>query len=182
MATETATPPREAPKRKRGRETVGDMIRSLGLVMLIVVPVWFLAQPPSSDTATVRAQDTAGPIADLQRQSPGIPVPGTLPQGWVANAVDPGPDGLRIGWNTPTGHYLEYAGSFGAKDFLPTITGDGQQVGTIQVDGTTWQQWQNDGDATTLVRQVGNRTIAVGGVREDTTLSEIETVAATVKP
>ncbi len=182
MATETATPLREAPKRKRGRETVGDMVRSLGLVMLIVVPVWFLAQPPSSDTATVRAQDTAGPIADLQRQSPGIPVPGVLPQGWVANAVAAGPDGLRIGWNTPTGHYLEYAASLGAQDFLPTITGNGKQVGTVRIAATTWQQWQSADDATTLVRRVGDRTVVVGGVREDTTLSEIETVAATVKP
>lgn len=180
MATET--PARAAPKRKRGRETVGDMVRSLGLVLLIVLPLWFLAQPPASDEAEVRAQDTVSPIADLQRQSPGIPVPGPLPEGWVANAVVADQDGLRIGWNTPTGGYLEYAASLGAAEFLPTTTGNGAQVGTVQVGGVTWQQYQNDDDATTLVREVGSRTVTVGGVREDTTLAEIETVAETVSP
>ncbi len=178
MTTETRAAP--APQRKRGRETVGDMVRSLGLVMLIVVPVWFLAQPPDSDRATVRPQDTVGPIADLQRQAPGIPVPGALPAGWIANAVAVDPDGLRIGWNTPTEHYLEYAASLGDPGFLPTITGNGKQVGTIDVSGVTWEQYQNDEDATTLVRKVGGRTIVVGGVRENTTLAEIETVAETV--
>lgn len=182
MTTETQPRAAEAPKRKRGRETVGDMVRSLGLVMLIVVPVWFLAQPPDSDKATVRAQDTVRPIADLQRQAPGIPVPGALPDGWVANAVAADQDGLRIGWNTPTTHYLEYAASLGDPAFLPTITGNGTQVGTVEVDGVTWEQYQNEDDATTLVRKVDGRTIAVGGVREDTSLAEIETVARTVSP
>ncbi len=187
MTTPVQTPaagaPAEVVTRKRGRETVGDMVRSLGLVMVGVVVIWWLAQPPSQDEAEIREVPTAGAISELQRAAPGIPVPGELPQGWVSNAVVADGDGLRIGWNTPTEHYVEYAASLGGDEaFLADFSGQGTEVGTFDVAGVTWTQLQNADEETTLVREVDGRTVAVGGTREDTSLEELRQVAAVVRP
>ena len=183
MTTPVQTPaPTEVVTRRRGRETVGDMVRSLGLVLAGVVALWWLAQPPSADEAVIREMPTAGAVAELQRSAPGIPVPGPLPEGWVSNAVVATGDGLRIGWNTPDKHYVEYAASLGDDaDFLRDFSGSGSPVGDVTVGGVTWQQLQNADDETTLVREVDGRTVAVGGTREDGTFEEVRQVAAAVR-
>ena len=168
-------------KRRRGRETVGDMIRSLGLVLLIVVALWFFAQPPSSDSKTIRVVDPTSDIAALRQAAPGIPVPGGLPDRWrpTSSTLDPGR--LRIGYVTPADQYAEYAAAVGAQpDFLPDITGRGSPVGTLVVAGVTWQQYEDADKHTTLVRRVGADTVIVGGVRETTTPGELRTLAAAV--
>lgn len=173
--------PAAARTRKRGRESVGDMIRSLSLVLLIVGALWFLGQPPSSDSKALRVVDPSADIAALRAASPGIPVPGSLPAGWRPTSSNPDPTGLRIGYVTPSQEYAEYAAATGGQPgFLPDITGRGSEVGTFVVQGVAWRQFRDGAEHTTLVRDVAGATVAVGGLRETTTLEELRTLAAAV--
>lgn len=168
-------------KKKRGRESPLDMVRSLGLVLLIVVPLWFLAQPPSSDTKVLRVVDTASDTASYAQAAPGVPVPTGTPDGWRATSSTLEPGSLRIGWVTPADSYVEYASSTQpAGAFLPGITGDASEVGTFVVGGVTWRQFRDGSGHTSLVQQVGGGSVVVGGVRETGTLEELRVLAAAV--
>lgn len=182
----SATPGRAAPapakKKSRGRETAGDMIRSMGIIMLIVIPIWFFAQPPSSDAKRIRVIDPSADISSFVQAAPGAPVPGGLPADWRATSSTLDPGSLRIGWVTPMGEYAEYAASTTpAAAFLPTITGSGQQVGSFRVGAVTWQQYDDGDGHTSLVREQSGTTVVVGGERETTTLDELSALAGAVR-
>lgn len=180
---EAPVAPAPAPKKKRGRESVTDMVRSLGLVLVVVIAAWWLAQPPDSDEQSIRVVDTSRDIAQLQRETPGVPVPTVLPAGWRSTVNEGLPGGLRLGYVTPGEQYVEYAVSVSSPPtFLSDITGRGTEVGVFDVGAVTWRQFQNDDGATTLVRTVGASTVAVGGVRETTSLDELRALAASIKP
>lgn len=178
------TPQRSAAvgKRKRGRESVGDMVRSMGLVMILVVVVWYLAQPPDRDAERLRVVDPSSDIASLRSSAPGIPVPAGLPSAWRATSSTLQPGTLRVGWVTPSEQYAEYAASTtSAPGFLDEISGRAVQIGTLQVGGVAWRQLRDAGEHDTLVREVDGRTVVVGGVRETSTLDELQTLAAAVR-
>src|SRR5947209_269901 len=96
-------------KRERGRESAGDMVRSLGLVLLIVGFVFFFAQPPHSDAKKIRVVDPTEDIAAFSSSVPAGAVPKTMPTGWLSTVSDFEDDVLRVGWNTPHKQYAEYA-------------------------------------------------------------------------
>ncbi len=173
----TSAPP--APKKQRGRETAGDMIRSLGLILIFVVTLWWLAQPPDSDEAAIRVVDPSRDVAALQQRAPGVPVPRGLPPQWRPTSSTLEPSGLRIGYVTPLDQYAEYAVS-DRPEFLGDITGQGREVGAQQIGGETWRQYVDGEDHTTLVRSVAGRTVIVGGLRESTTLDELRTLAGSL--
>ena len=170
---------RPAAKRKRGRETAADMLRSLGVVLLLVVALWFLAQPPDGDEQTVRVVDPTSDLAQLQAAAPGVPVPRGLPPQWRATSSTLDPAGLRIGYVTPGGRYAEYATATG-PEVLADITGGGAEVGSLDVGGVSWRQVQDVDDHSTLVRDVAGRQVVVGGVRETATPDELRELAASV--
>ena len=168
-------------KKKRGRETAGDMIRSMGLILLIVIPVWFLAQPPDSDEAEIRVVDPSADVASYQREVPGVPVPGALPPQWRPTSSNPEPGALRIGYVTPSTQYAEYASSTAGPTFLSDITGQGSPVGTVDVGGAVWQDYRDADDHQTLVREAAGATVIVGGLRETASDEELRTLAAAVR-
>ena len=98
-------------KRKRGRESVRDMVRSLGLVLLIVVAVFFFARAPHSDEKKIRVVDPTSDVQAFSVAVPGGAVPRTMPTGWKPTVTQYDRDKrvLRVGWNTPAGNYAEYA-------------------------------------------------------------------------
>lgn len=172
-----------SPVKKRGRESVLDMFRSLGLVLIIVIVVWWLAKPNAEDEKKIRVVDPGPSIAALLREAPGTPVPTALPAGWQPTVTDGDADTLRLGYVVPGNQYVEYAVSLaGSPQFLADLTGNGTEVGTFDVDGVSWRQLSGKGQAISLVRTVGSRTVVVGGVRETAKLSDLRTLAAVVKP
>lgn len=172
----------ESPKKKRGRESALDMVRSLGLVLIVVIAAWWLAQPNKEDKQEIRVIDSSASVQALLREAPGTPVP-TTPVGWKPTVDDADADNsLRLGYVTPDDQYLEYAVSTSSSpDFLADITGKGAKVGDFTIDGVTWEQYAaQGGDAVSLVRTVGSATVVVGGLRETSSLEDIRTLAATV--
>lgn len=184
MSTQTTpAPPAPSGRRKRGRESVADMVRSLGLVLVIVVVAYWLAKPSGSDEQEIRVKDIGPSLSQLQRQAPGIPVPLGLPAGWRPTVDDGDAQSLRIGFLTPTGEYAEYAASLDSDpEFLSDLTGKGDAVGDFVVGPVVWRQYQDGPEHTTLVRVVDGRTVYVGGFRETTSLDELRTLAASVAP
>jgi hypothetical protein len=183
VTTTTAQPP-ESAKNKRGRETTGDMVRSLGLVLLVVVMVWFFGQAPDSDEKRgVRVIDPA-PRAELWTSAvPGAPVPAGLPQGWRPTAAyfDRDPERLRIAHVTPDGAYAEFAASTGpAAEFVPQVAGTDAATDEVEVDGEPWALHVQEDGSRSLVRAFGGVTVVVGTLRATASLEELTTLAASV--
>jgi hypothetical protein len=131
VSTQVAEPQQEA-RKKRGRETAADMVRSLGLVLLVIVPVWFFAKAPPQDEAVIRVVDPSGAISAFSADVPEAPVPDGLPEAWRAtSATYSGAEGaLRVGWVTPSEEYAEYAASTGSREeFLESLVGEKAESG-----------------------------------------------------
>ena len=165
-------------KKKRGRETALDMIRSLGLVMLAVVPVWFFAQAPASDEKELREVDPRGSIQAFAADQPEVPVPGVLPEGWRAtsSSYSGGGSALRVGWVTPSTQYAEYSASTAEREeFLESAVGeDVERLAPVTVDGQQWEQLREPDGSISLTRSYGGTTVVVGTKRATAGLPELE--------
>ncbi|MDP9466469.1 MAG: DUF4245 domain-containing protein [Actinomycetota bacterium] len=175
---------RPAPaKSKRGRETAGDMLRSLGVVMVLVVMMWFLAQPPDNDEQELRTIDPSADVAAFTADVPSAPVPTDLPEQWRSTSSTLGKDSLRIGWVTPGGEYAEYAAStLPAEEFRPDTTGaKAQRVEPLQVAGQSWEQYREADGSVSLVRSYGRTVVVVGTMRATADVAELEVLAGSLQ-
>jgi hypothetical protein len=171
-------------ERRRGRQSAADMVRSLGLVLIVVVGVWFFARPPASDEKEVRVVDSASDVQAFAAAVPGSVVPRAMPSGWRTTVSDyePGAELLRVGWLTPAGHYAEYAATPRATGrFLADITGEAPPVEAVDIGGISWQQYRED-DAISLVHVFGTTTVVLGTVRDTATLDELRVLAGRLAP
>jgi hypothetical protein len=153
------------------------MLLSLGVVFLLVVPLWFFGQASPKDSKTIRPVDASGAFQDFSRDTHG-PVP-TTPKGWVTNvqAYDGGV--LRVGYVLGE-RYTEFSGAIGTT-YLAEATGKGKKVSTVDVNGAPWDIYESADAHESLVRTFGAVTVLVGGVRETATQDELEVLAATVR-
>ncbi len=171
------SPPVPTGKKKRGRENALDMVRSLAVVFLLVIPLWFFGQSSPGDSKSFRPVDPTLALRDFASASGG-PVPHT-PSGWRVNvqAYDAGV--VRVGYVVAE-HYAEFFGGLGTK-FLGDATGKGKQVGTVQINGATWARYESADAHQSLVLSVGKATVLVGGIRETATQDELQVLAATIR-
>jgi Protein of unknown function (DUF4245) len=175
---------RPAPvKKKRGRETAGDMLRSLGVVMVLVLMMWFLAQPPDGDEQQLRTVDPSGDVAAFQADAPSVPAPAGLPEQWRSTSSTLTPDGLRIGWVTPDGEYAEYAAStLPVDEALRDLVGaKAERVGPREVDGQAWEQHREADGSVSLVRSYGSTLVVVGTKRTTADVAELEVLAGSLR-
>jgi hypothetical protein len=176
---------RPAPvKKKRGRESAGDMLRSLAVVMVLVVMMWFLAQPPDEDEQALRTVDPAADVAAFTADVPSAPVPTGLPESWRSTSSTLGADSLRIGWVTPDGEYAEYAATTSTdEDALPDLTGVGaERVEPLDVDGQPWEQYREADGSVSLVRSYGPARVVVGSKRGTAGTAELQELAGSLAP
>lgn len=174
-------------KNKRGRETAGDMVRSLGIVLLLVVVIWWLARPPATDVQEVRVVDPASDVQAFTAAEPGAPVPAGLPEAWrsTSSTLTPEPVGLRIGYVTPSGAFAEYAASTGPRaEHLEAQVGDDvRTLEPVQVGGASWEQLRDGNGSLSLVRSYGDVTVVLGGLRAKggpASLAELQALAASL--
>ena len=179
-------PARSAPApRKHGRETAADMLRTLAVIMLLVVPMWFLAQPPDSDEQRIRVVDPSADLAAFQTEVPQAPVPVALPETWRATSstLQQEPDALRVGYVTPQGEYAEFAASTAEPDeYLTEMTGaKSAALDDVQVDGVAWEQYRDADGSLSLVRSYGPAVVVIGSLRSSADLAELRTLAASLE-
>ncbi len=176
--------PAAPPKKQRGRETVRDMVLSLGLVLACVVVVWFFARPdPRTTEKALREVDTGGDLRAVSQSIPGVPVPLGLPEGWRATSSTPEDGGLRIGYVTPQDQYVEYAvrGS-DPGTFVVDQTGRGTRGGSLRIGDRTWEVWSDADGHTSLVLPGTGSTVVLGGLRETAEDDELSELAASLQP
>jgi hypothetical protein len=178
--TTTATQPTAPAKKKRGRETVLDMVRTLAVIFALVLPMYLFHQGGPGSRQRLRPVDPTGAFA-LAAADLGAPVPAAAPQGWTCTVVDTrtAPGVVRVGYVVGD-HYLEYAAAKGDA-FLADETGKGAPVGTVVLQGVTWQDLRSSTGAQSLVLRKGGVTVVVGGVRETATPAELEALASALR-
>lgn len=151
------------------RQTVGDMVRSL-LVVLAFVAVLLIVTHRGQPEA-VKAVDAAPIVAVAAMQAP-FPVlaPIMLPEEWRPTSArwEPteksGEDPvLHIGYVTPTDKYAQISqSSNSSKAYLSEQTANGLLVGTETIAAIDWERWER-GDRRSLVRVADGATTIVSG-------------------
>ncbi len=153
------------------------MLRTLGVVFALVIPLWFFARASPGDSKAIRPVSEAAALrafADDTR----APVP-TAPAGWVVNVASYDARIVRVGF-VRKDSYAEFTGGSGAG-FLETYAGKGSVDGTVDVNGTPWQKFTTVDGHTSLLRDVSGVTVLIGGIRETASDAELEELAATVR-
>lgn len=171
-------------------QTVGDMIRSMVVVLAAVAVILIITLRPQPDP--IRVVDY-GPALMVARAQAGFPVlaPEGLGPQWRATsarweptpASEPDP-AWHLGVVTPTEEYLQLGQSATTDaDYLPEQTDRGEPVGSVQVGGVTWERYEStdrDGvDRRALVRIVGGVTTVVSGSAD---WAELEQFTASLRP
>lgn len=163
---------------QRGRETALDMIRTLGVVLAVVIPLWYFGQASHSDKARIRAVDPTAAVQAFAAETK-APVPQGTPAGWTVTVARGDVGQVRIGYVIGE-HYTEFLGGSGPT-FLADSTGKAADKGPVSVGDVVWRDYVNAAGKESLVRTLGKVTLVVGGIREDVTKSQLTTLAATVR-
>jgi hypothetical protein len=159
-------PPSQRPRR-RGLETVGDMVRSLAVVgafvLVLFVVVWW-QRPEGAREQVVRPVDVPGvfaaaaPTAGFRLLEPAGLTDGWRPtSAWVEGVLtsDVGGVVVHAGYLTPTGSYAEVRQTDGEPGLaLKQWLDGGRPTGRSVIGGTAWQTWESPTQRA-LVRQQG---------------------------
>jgi hypothetical protein len=159
------------------------MLRSLGVVMVLVLMMWFLAQPPDSDEVELRTVDPSADVAAFRADVPSAPAPAGLGEQWRSTSSTLSADGLRIGWVTPDGEYAEYAASTQPPDdVLPDLVGTkADRVEALQVGDQSWERYREADGSVSLVRSYGSTLVVVGTKRATADVAELEVLAGSLR-
>ena len=188
-AESAEAPEQEAPagKRRRGLETVRDMVLSMGLVGVVVLGVfWTVAWQRPEVQGPVRASvDVAQVFRDVEVSDPfTVLEPTGLSQEWtptsawfepagVASAIDGGV--LHVGYVTPDGSYAEVRQTDGEqKQAVAEWVDDAEPIDTVTVAGTRWDIVESpESGKQGLVATVNGTTVVVTGKAELNELQEL---------
>ncbi|WP_239308412.1 DUF4245 domain-containing protein [Frankia sp. Cj3] len=179
--------------RRRGQETIRDMLLSLGVVMAGVA--LFTLFMPRGDADSVVAVDTAAPLAAFARVAPfGVAEPTGLPGYWKATSIrTQAPPGasradvieLRIGYvvDRPGNRTYAQLNQGNARDAVKRVLADRPVTGTVDLAGAPWQERRDDAGHLALTRQVGDVILIVsdGGGRSGASLTDLGTLAASLR-
>lgn len=187
----------EPPTRRspRGRLGMRDMVLSMvvlgvGVLILAAISTGFSFSPggASGNTSNLQPVDVHAELQAAVGQAKFPLREPRLPAGWHANSdsVDSiGENGadqaVRIGWITPSGHYLQLSQSNGTPlDLVRATAGLGADVpvaatGTEAVDGTQWTVYPGVRSESSWVTDLGQVRMFVTGNGSD---AEFRTLAA----
>lgn len=173
--------------KKRGTETISDMVRSMGILLIVVVIAYLLARAPSSDDTPVRVVPTgAAVVAARQLSGSTVLVADGLPAGWRSTSAYVRPnDGspvtrLHVGWVTPSEHYAELEQVTGeTQTFLDDLVGGTKPTGSITLGGHRYDVYRHDGDTTLARTTADGLVLAVDGDAPD---AELTTLVQALRP
>ena len=180
----TGTQPTGRPN-ARMRQTIGDMVRSMAVVLALVFVIVLLAWRPSPEA--VKVVDPAPVVARAVAASE---FPVTAPTGlavewratsarWEPTAESGDQPVLHIGYVTPTDAYAQVTQStVDTPRYLDEQTGQGTPAGEQEVAGETWLRYENE-DRRSLVRADGSSVTIVSGSAD---WMEIAALAGSLAP
>ncbi len=134
--------------KRRGSESAGDMLRSMGAVLAVVAVVVILVVRPHGQP--VRTVDFAGPAATAGAQaSYDVLAPVELGDRWRATSVRAEPAGEAFEWHvgfvTPRDAYAaveqsDVAGTAQVRRYVDRFVAGSTDAGRVQVAGRSWQR------------------------------------------
>jgi hypothetical protein len=158
---------------KRGRQTAADMVRSLGLIGVVIAATLIFVPGLFHPSKSQRfpAVDYADYVSGFHQVTGETALtPSSLPSGWTANAgALTGPaaaEHLHIGWAAPGAKYAGLEESVeNAAAFVPSILGTrGSTVtGRVPIDGATWQTRTSSRGEYSLSATIGAITVVITG-------------------
>jgi hypothetical protein len=182
-------PPRQIVKPKRGSETMLDMTRSIGLILVVLavtlVFVPGLLHPNNSDKfPAVDYSSYVSGFKTVTGKPALIPLP--QPSGWKANAGTlTGPaaiEHLHVGFVVPGSQYAGLDESVGPMDALVSKvlgTRGLATTGSTPINGATWQARTSARGEIAITRRTGGVNIVITG---SATAEQLETLAASLRP
>jgi hypothetical protein len=183
----------ETMARRRGQETIRDMVLSLAVVAIGVL--LFAVFLPRGGTA-VKVVETAQPVQEFARHAPyGTLAPRGLPSYWKATsvrAVSPGasPSGanvaeLSIGYVVDQ-HPRTFArlDETNAPDGVDRLLGERAPARPVVIAGRSWDSRPDDSGHNALTRTVNGATVIVsdGGGKGGATMAQLSALAAALAP
>ncbi len=169
----------------RMRQTVGDMVRSMAVVLALVALIMLVSWRPQPEA--VRVVDVA-PVAMLAGSQATFPVqaPAGLPSGWRPTSArwEPtemsGSDPvLHIGYVTPSDQYAQVSQSVnGTAGYVDEQTDGGLPQGQSSIAGTTWERREGTDRRSLVLAADGVVTVVSGGA----SWAELEALAGSLAP
>jgi hypothetical protein len=168
--------------RRRGFETAGDLVRSLGLVLVAVAVLLLITLRPHGQE--VRTVDYRSTLSQARVGAPyALVEPTGLPATWRPTSVYfdppartgvPGVTTWHVGFVTPEGAYAAFEQTNGsARDMLKTVLEVPEPEAAPSGDGA-WQRWTDAGsDRRALVRTTGRVSVVVDGTASWTELAAL---------
>lgn len=165
--TVSSTAPRPTGRRNaRLGQTVGDMVRSLAVVLALVGVLVLVTY--QSQQQEIRTVDVTTVAAQAQRQAPFDLLIWAAPAGsqatsvrWQATEGSGGVPVWHLGYLVEGSEYLQISQSTTTNArFVPEQTAGGEPVGEMTIGGTQWQRYEQskrrslvgvDGGVTTVV-------------------------------
>lgn len=155
----------------RMKQTVGDMVRSMAVVLAVVAALMLVTWRPDPDP--VRVVDTV-PITNLAVTRAGFPILVPTIEGLRATSVrwEPTLESgdvpvWHIGYVTPEDQYLQITQStVSDPDYLEEQTLQGEIADIVSINGSDWQTYVADNETalvnmddgiTTVVRGTGSQ-------------------------
>ena len=178
------TEPESTPPRRRGFGSAGDMVRSMGVIVVIVLVI-FIVQI-RNDPSPVRRVSISGALKVARSQAPyAVAGPVGLPRTWRATSVRFGGDGAPTSWHigyvTPDGDYAALEqGPGNDGSVLDRVSDRGSSAGSVDINGVTWKRVQGGSpEPRALVRTgTGPATVVAGRA----TWTELGELAAAGRP
>jgi hypothetical protein len=154
---------------RRMRQTVGDMVRSMAVVLAVVAAIWLLAWRPDPEPVKVVDTTQVVTLAAMQAEFP-VQAPAGLPGTWQATSARWEPTAesdaapvLHLGYVTPSDAYAQVSQSTAdSRRYLAEQTAQGEPAGTRDVAGSTWAVYETD-ERRSLVRDDGVTVTVVSG-------------------
>jgi len=164
------------------RQTVGDMIRSMVVVLAVVAAILIVTWRPKPDPVRTvditQALVTARSSADFAVEVPTLPDLRATSVRWEPTEGSDGSLVWHLGYVTPSDEYLQVAQSRAAGDaFLSEQTAGGEPGEDVTIAGERWQVFTAT-ERTSVVRMDDGVTTIVSGTD---LLDQVMTVAGTLR-
>ncbi len=177
----------------RLRQTMGDMVRSMAIVLGVIGVIMLVTWRPQPDAVRVVPIEQQLTLAQMQADFT-VLVPVGVTDEWRSTSVRWEPTAAsvvapvwHVGYVTPSDEYLQFtqvavgsgAGAVASPDaFIAEQTLGGAPDGTVTIDGEVWERWESS-ERRSLVLSGAESVTVVSGTGG---WSEIERFAGALTP
>ncbi|KFG05870.1 MULTISPECIES: DUF4245 domain-containing protein [Streptomyces] len=156
----------------KGKQTVRDMVLSLGLIVLAAWVIYLFIPHDETEREQKRVDYRVELLTARRAASYPVAAPEGLPQTWKATSVrfrGDESDHWHLGFHDPDGDYVAVEQSAEKPSrFIEDATQDARKTGTTQEIGDrTWTRYEGDRYDALVLRGEGSTTVVTGSASFD---------------